>query len=98
MKRFTLAFAPAAPTALAAPQTVFVGGMAPNWDQPYDYPDDYDASGPGQGNAANNQESQFGSAMTLGAPPSREACTASNGTPSPAWRGSATPSLSLDTR
>lgn len=26
---------------------IFVGGLAPNWDQPYDYPDPFDAGGPG---------------------------------------------------
>lgn len=31
----------------AAQQTFWIQGMAPNWDQPYDYPDAYDATGPG---------------------------------------------------
>lgn len=47
MKHLTvgLGFAWLASAALA--QTVYVNGMAPNWDQPYDYPDAFDASGPG---------------------------------------------------
>jgi len=35
----------AAPGALAANK--YVQGLAPNWDQPYNYPDGYDPSGPG---------------------------------------------------
>lgn len=31
----------------AAQQTNYIQGMAPNWDQPYDYPDAYDGTGPG---------------------------------------------------
>jgi hypothetical protein len=28
---------------------VYVSGLVPNWDQPYDYPDAFDATGPGAG-------------------------------------------------
>ena len=36
---------------VAVAADVYVTGLVPNWDQPYDYPDAYDITGPGPARA-----------------------------------------------